>query len=71
MFENRRDPSRIYPFINDLGMIWATQCPQWRFGQLMVNVMGYIRDNGVDPFYLEETDFREYLEKYLQMNVEA
>ena len=68
MFDSGRDPGRIYPFVSDLGMIWATQCPQWRFGQLMVNVMEYIRGNGADPFYLEEPDLRDYIEKYLEVN---
>lgn len=34
----------------------------------MVNVMEYIRGNGADPFYLEEPDFRDYIEKYLEVN---
>lgn len=70
MLGSDRDPRRIYSFLSDLGVLWATQCPQWRFGQLMENVMRYIRNNGDDPFYLEETAFREYIEKYLKVNDE-
>lgn len=67
----KRQRPRAYLFVlSDLGVLWATQCPQWRFGQLMENVMRYIRNNGDDPFYLEETTFREYMEKYLRVNDE-
>lgn len=53
-----RDPKRIREFCNELADIWEANCPDWRFGQLLVNVI--VRD----PFYLEERDmlrlFREY-----------
>ena len=49
-----RDPSRIYIFLNKLSLLWATQVPEWRFGQLMENVFSMIRSEGKDPFYLEE-----------------
>lgn len=68
MFDSKRDPGRIYPFVNDLGAMWAIHCSEWRFGQLMENIMKYIRSNGDDPFYLEDNDFREYIEKYLQIS---
>lgn len=35
-----RDPNRIYKFCNELANIWVTKCPDWRFGQLMMNVLG-------------------------------
>lgn len=68
MLESRRDPSHIYPFVNDLEAIWAIHCPEWRFGKLMENIMKYIRNNADVPFYLEDNDFREYIEKNLQVN---
>lgn len=53
-----RDPKRIHKFCNELADIWEANCPDWRFGQLLVNVIDR------DPFYLEEHDmlrlFREY-----------
>ena len=70
LFESKRHPNRIFPFLFEIGNIWITECPQWRFGQFMENVMGYIKNNGDDPFFLEETAFREYIEKYLMVNDE-
>lgn len=53
-----RDPKRIHEFCSELADIWEANCPDWRFGQLLVNVINR------DPFYLEENDmlrlFREY-----------
>lgn len=34
----------------------------------MENIMKYIRNNADVPFYLEDNDFREYIEKNLQVN---
>lgn len=45
-----RDPKRIRKFCNELADIWETNCPDWRFGQLLVNVIDR------DPFFLEEED---------------
>ena len=53
-----RDPKRIREFCNELADIWAANCPDWRFGQLMVNVI--VRD----PFYLEERDMLRLLREY-------
>lgn len=33
-----RDPNRIDKFLDELGKIWKEECPDWRFGQLIVNV---------------------------------
>lgn len=66
-----REPSRIYMFSNKLALLWATQAPDWRFGQLVENVFNAIRSNGKDPFYLEENEMLSYFEKYLEANVPA
>ena len=42
-----RDPNRIYEFCNELAEIWS-KVPDWRFGQLVINVLG------PDPFYMED-----------------
>lgn len=60
----QRDSSRIYPFMNELASIWNTNCPDWRFGQLMVNIFRQMQIDGKDPFYMEEKDFMEYVYKY-------
>lgn len=46
-----RDRKRIKPFLEELGDIWEENCPDWRFGQLLVNV---INDQPEDPFFWEE-----------------
>ena len=56
-----RNPDRIKPFMNELADIWEKNCPDWRFGQLLVNVLD------TDPFYLEDEDilnvFKEFFNK--------
>ena len=42
-----RDPNRIPEFMDELERAWC-QVPDWRFGQLIVNVLG------IDPFYIED-----------------
>ncbi len=42
-----RDPNRIDEFMDELKKLWK-KCPDWRFGQLVVNALG------VDPFYIED-----------------
>lgn len=42
-----RDPNRIPEFMDELERVWS-QVPDWRFGQLVVNVLG------IDPFYIED-----------------
>lgn len=59
-----RDPRRIYSFCNELANIWATECPDWRFGQLMVNVLGKMQAEGRDPFFPEEDEMLGYFRKY-------
>ena len=55
-----RDPNRIDVFCAELAAIWH-KVPDWRFGQLVTNVLGR------DPFYIEDEDamsfFRLLLEK--------
>lgn len=63
-----RDPGRIYMFSNKLALLWATQVPDWRFGQLVENVFSMIRGEGRDPFFLEENELLSYFEKYLEAN---
>lgn len=63
-----RDPRRIYLFVNKLALLWATQVPDWRFGQLIANVFRTISMDGKDPFYLEENELLSYFEKYLEVN---
>jgi len=42
-----RDEKRIEPFLEKLKELWEIY-PDWRFGQIVVNVLGR------DPFYIED-----------------
>ena len=46
-----RDVNRIYEFCNELATVWVTKCPDWRFGQLMSNVLGKMQSEGRDIFF--------------------
>lgn len=56
-----RSIERINPFLEKLGKLWKEQCPNWRFGQLMSNVLNSFDR---DPFFIEEDEmikkFKEY-----------
>ena len=58
-----RDINRIYPFLARLGKVWEEQCPDWRFGQMMVNVLG---EMPIDPFFPEEDEMIVYIENYFK-----
>jgi len=49
-----RDPERIPEFLEELGKVWKL-FPDWRFGQLMANLIGH----HVDPFYIEDDKLLE------------
>lgn len=59
-----RNPKRIYEFCNRLADIWATECPDWRFGQLICNVFGTASH---DPFFHEEKEMIELFEKFFDI----
>lgn len=55
-----RDINRIDPFLKELGNLWKENCPDWRFGQLIVNVLGE------DPFYIEDDKAINYFKDYFK-----
>ena len=55
-----RDPKRIYDFCIKLAAFWSEE-PDWRFGQLICNVLGTSK---IDPFFLEEDEMLELFENY-------
>lgn len=59
-----RRKDRIDPFLKRLGNVWKC-VPDWRFGQLMVNVLNSMER---DPFFPEEDEMIEYFEKYMEEN---
>ena len=63
-----RDKNRIRKFCNELALIWEQECPDWKFGQLMMHVLGDMAGNGRDPFFPEEEEMLNYFKKYFGGN---
>lgn len=61
-----RDINRIDPFLQKLGTIWKTQCPDWRFGQLIFNVERVMKTHGKDLFYQEEDQLLDYIKEFFK-----
>ena len=57
-----RDKNRIKPFLERLEKVW-NKVPDWRFGQLMCNVLNSMRK---DPFYVEDDKMIEYFEDFFK-----
>lgn len=63
-----RDPNRIDEFCKTLAALWH-RVPDWRFGQLMGNVLWTIaEETKVDPFYLEDDKMIELFKNYFKEN---
>ena len=58
-----RDPNRIDPFLQELGELWKEKCPDWRFGQLIVNVFSTMN---IDPFFPEEDKMLEHFKTFFK-----
>lgn len=61
-----RNPERIDKFCDELKLLWH-KVPDWRFGQLMSNVLGavYERTNR-DPFYMEDAEMLSALKELFE-----
>ena len=57
-----RDPKRIRPFLDRLEKVWQ-KVPDWRFGQLMCNVLNSMEQ---DPFFPEDEEMIKYFENYFK-----
>ena len=57
-----RKRERIKPFLERLEAVW-NKVPDWRFGQLMCNVLNSMNK---DPFFPEDDEMIEYFEKYFE-----
>lgn len=57
-----RDINRIDGFCQVIAEKWKTKCPDWRFGQLMINFLSWL---GYDPFYMEEDKFLAKFEEFM------
>ena len=61
-----RNPDRIYGYCARLCELWR-RVPDWRFGQLMCNMLGqYSADTGGDPFFVEDEWLFKFFEKYMK-----
>lgn len=66
-----RDPSRIDKFCNELAELWH-KVPDWRFGQLMVNMDQIIHIHyDKDMFYIEDDDMLEIMKDYFKEQEDA
>ena len=57
-----RNINRIDEFCKKLAEYWKEE-PDWRFGQLMMNVLGSCER---DPWFYEEDEMLEVFEKYFK-----
>ena len=65
-----RDPARIDRFCDELKRVWH-QFPDWRFGQLMSNMLGqFVADTGMDIFFPEEPELMAFFQKYAGIDAE-
>lgn len=63
-----RDPNRIDKFCGRLSRAWKN-VPDWRFGQLMSNLLSeYYEQTKRDPFFPEDDEFIEFIEKFTASN---
>ena len=60
-----RNPERIDTFTSELNRIWKNHFPDWRFGQLMSNFLGWVQfDKKRDIFFPEEDEMLTYLKEF-------
>lgn len=58
-----RDPARIHPFCDRLAELWE-KVPDWRFGQLVSNLLGDIEaKTKKSVFYMEDEELFSEMEK--------
>lgn len=61
-----RDPNRLDRFYKELCRVHRTYFPDWRFGQFMMNFLGWVSSTeGRDPFFPEENEMLDLLHKYV------
>lgn len=59
-----RDPRRIHEFCKRLEAAWLL-LPDWRFGQLMMNIFTAMKSERKDPFFIEDDRLLEFVENYI------
>jgi len=69
--KNQRDPGRIDHFCRMLAYYWH-RVPDWRFGQLISNVLGaYVDETHKDIFFPEDNELLDFFNKYFKQNGSA
>lgn len=58
-----RDINRIDIFCEQLAEIWKKKCPDWRFGQFMINVLNSFDR---DPWFYEEDEMIEKINAFFK-----
>lgn len=60
-----RSKERLDPFYDELKWVHKKYFRDWRFGQFMSNLLGWIVSNyGRDPFFPEEDEMLKYIREY-------
>lgn len=63
-----RDPDRIDEFCATLAELWH-KVPDWRFGQLVYNVIGEVsKETKTPPFYIEDDVIIKEIKNYFKEN---
>lgn len=58
-----RNTGRIFPLCNEIAIMWADVCPDWRFTQLMNNFFSWM---GSDCFYVEDDRFLQKFKEFME-----
>ena len=64
-----RDPARIKEFCDKLAEVWETKCPDWRFTQLVENVLRGTDAKNKIPFYIEDEDMMNYIMSFFNSRI--
>lgn len=58
-----RNPDRLDEFYDRLKAVHKKYVPDWRFGQFISNILGDMAATGQDPFFPEEPEMIEFIER--------
>lgn len=61
-----RDIKRIRKFCNELADIWENKCPDWRFSQLILNVMSSDEMSKTMPFFVEDEEMMRFIKSFFK-----
>ena len=64
-YEKKEDAVAL--FYERLAKVWKENCPDWRFGQFIINVFGSFR---TDPWFWEEDQMIECIKQFFEKEVD-